>query len=56
MKKKGLTKKEMAKKYCVSYNTFICWIKNIPELKLFERQRVLTPRQIEIITDALGEP
>lgn len=53
---KPLTKKELSKKYKVSYNTFIKWLKNIPELQLFPNQRTLTPKQIEIIYNALGEP
>jgi len=53
---KPLTKKELSKKYKVSYNTFIKWLSNIPELKLFPNQRTLTPKQIEIIYNGLGEP
>jgi hypothetical protein len=50
------TKKELSKKYLVSYNTFKKWINNIPELKLIHNQRVLTPKQIDIIYDNLGLP
>jgi len=53
---KPLTKKELSKKYMVSYNTFIKWLKNVPELKLYENQRTLTPKQIEIIYNELGQP
>ena len=53
---KPLTKKELSKKYMVSYNTFIKWLKNVPELKLYANQRTLTPKQIEIIYNELGQP
>jgi transposase len=53
---KPLTKKELSKKYMVSYNTFIKWLKNVPELKLYANQRTLTPKQIEIIYNELGKP
>lgn len=53
---KPTTKKELSKKYKVSYNTFIKWLKNIPELKLFPAQRTLTPKQIDIIYKELGFP
>ena len=54
--KKPLTKKELSKKYKVSYNTFLKWLNYIPELNMMPKQRVLTPKQIVIIYEALGEP
>lgn len=50
------TKGTLAKAYGVHYKTFIAWIKNIPELKLTSKQRILTPKQVEIIFLELGEP
>ena len=54
--KKTATKTELAKKYGVHYNTFLNWLKRIPELKLNSKQRVLTPKQVELIFRHLGEP
>ena len=56
MMQKPLTQKELSKKYLVSYNTFKKWIKSIPELRLSANQRLLTPKQIDIIYTNLGEP
>lgn len=56
MKPQAATKSQLAKQYKVHYNTFIKWIKTIPELKLSPGQRVLTPKQVEIIYFHLGEP
>jgi hypothetical protein len=53
---KPLTKKQLSKKYKISYNLFMKWIKNIPELDLRTNQRILTPKQIEIIHSVLGLP
>jgi abortive infection bacteriophage resistance protein len=53
---KPCTKKEMSKLFGVSYNTFLKWLKNIPDLEIKNNQRILTPRQIEKIIDFLGEP
>lgn len=53
---KVLTKKEFAKLYGVSYGTFIKWLSTIHELKLTNGQRLLTPKQVKIIIDNLGEP
>jgi len=54
--KKTYSKTELAHLYHVNYNTFMKWIKNIPELKLTTKQRIFTPKQIEIIFKELGEP
>jgi hypothetical protein len=54
--KKPITKKELSKKYLVSYNTFLKWLSQIPELKVHSKQRLLTPNQIEIIFKFLGNP
>ena len=52
--KQSLTKKQLSIIYGVSYSTFLKWIKNIPELKLDPKQRLLTPKQIDIIYESLG--
>ena len=54
--KKISTKKELAALYGVHYNTFIKWLKQIPELSLNSKRRILTPKQIEIIYEELGHP
>lgn len=51
-----ITKKELAKKYGVSYNTFLKWLEDISELKLTKERRLLTPKQIEVIYQNLGIP
>lgn len=55
---KTITKKEMAVSYNVSYGTFLRWLKQIPELskKNNARRRLLTPKDIKIIYNELGEP
>lgn len=54
--KKIATKKELAAAYGVHYNTFAKWLKGIKDLNLLPNQRVLTPKQVASIFDALGEP
>ena len=53
---KPLTKKQLSKKYKISYNLFKKWLENIPDLYLYPNQRTLTPKQIEIIYNELGLP
>jgi transposase len=53
---KAYSKTELARLYQVHYDTFIKWIKAIPELKLNSKQRILTPKQVETIFKHLGEP
>lgn len=56
MANKIITKKELSKKYGVSYNTFMKWLKNIPELNLSKDRRLLTPKEIDTIYEMLGYP
>ncbi|MEO6731920.1 MAG: DUF4248 domain-containing protein [Ferruginibacter sp.] len=56
MKAQTATKTQLAKHYKVHYNTFIKWLKMIPELELNPTQRILTPKQVQIIYNHLGEP
>ena len=53
---KSYSKSQLAKLYNVSYNTIMKWLKAIPELNLTPKQRIFTPKQIEIIFNELGEP
>jgi hypothetical protein len=50
------TKKELAKTYGVSYPTFIKWLKMVPTLNISNKKRLLTPKDIQMIYDALGKP
>lgn len=56
MKPEAATKSQLAKQYKVHYTTFIKWLKMIPELKLSKGQRILTPRQVQLVFEHLGEP
>lgn len=47
--------KLLAALYGVSRNTLKCWLKKIPNLEI-KGQRLLTPLQVEIIFEALGNP
>jgi len=48
--------KLLAALYGVSRNTLKCWLKKIPNLEINKGQRLLTPLQVEIIFEALGNP
>lgn len=50
------TRKMLSKYYGVSYNTFKSWLSKIDGLQISKQQRVLTPKQTEIIFQALGKP
>lgn len=50
------TRKMLALLYEVSYNTFKRRLAEIDKLDISKHQRVLTPKQIEVIFDRLGEP
>ena len=56
MKAETATKTQLAKQYKVHYTTFIKWLKMIPDLELDVKLRILTPKQVQIIYNHLGEP
>ena len=56
MKAETASKTQLAIKYKVSYNTFIKWLRMIPELELNPKKRLLTPKQVQIVYNHLGEP
>lgn len=53
---KPATRNQLAKRYGVSPETFKKWLVKIPDLLLDTRDRVLTPKQVGIIIEHLGEP
>lgn len=53
---KAKNKSSIAKYYGVSLKTLNVWLENTPDLYLEKGQRVLTPRQIKILKDHLGDP
>ena len=50
------SKTQLAIQYKVSYNTFIKWLRMIPELEINRKTRLLTPKQVQMIYNHLGEP
>ena len=50
---KRFTKKKLAAMYGVSYNTFLKWLRNIPDLPKYSS---LNPKQIKSIFEYLGDP
>ena len=56
IKVKAYSKKEMVALYRVSPPTFRLWIKDIPNLNVTKKQRILTPKQVAIIFENLGLP
>lgn len=49
-------RKILASMYGVSVNTFKSWLLKISNLEIQRRQRLFTPKQVEIIFEALGTP
>jgi transposase len=50
------TRTQLALRYKVSVVTFKKWLAKIPDLGLEATDRVLTPKQVGIILQHLGEP
>ena len=55
-KPKTISKGELAKAYGIHISTFNNWIQLVPNLNLRKGQRVLTPKQVGLIIEHLGEP
>lgn len=53
---KTSTRTELAKLYNVNYETFKKWLIKVPGLVIDKKQRTLTPKQVSIIIEHLGEP
>jgi hypothetical protein len=56
MKIKAYSKSELARIYQVNYDTLKKWIDLIPNLGLRPDQRILTPKQVEMIIEHVGKP
>lgn len=50
------TKTQLARRFKVSTPTLNKWLALIPNLNLAAKQRIFTPKQVQIITEHLGEP
>ena len=55
-KPKTTSKGELARAYGVHISTLNNWLTLIPDLDLRKGQRVLTPKQVGLIIEHLGEP
>ena len=53
---KPKSKSQLAKEFRISYSTFSKWLKAIPELELKPNQRILYPKQINMLYEYYGEP
>lgn len=50
------SKAELAAMYGVHPSTLRNWMSRIPNLNLHDGQRLLTPRQVQLVIEHLGEP
>lgn len=50
------SKSQLALEYRITLKTFNKWLEKIPELNLLPGQRILTPKQVELIYAHLGKP
>jgi transposase len=55
-KTKSMSKSQLASAYGVHICTLKTWLKPIKGLDLHPAQRILTPKQVELIIAHLGEP
>lgn len=53
---KTMTKGELARAYGVHPSTLNNWLAMVPNLELRKGQRMLTPKQVRLIMEHLGEP
>ncbi len=56
MKFKVTTRTALASLYEVSLVTFNKWLMEIEDLKLDPKKRILSPKQVQIIVENLGDP
>lgn len=50
------TRRQLAREYGVSYDTLNKWLAKVPGLTLEKYQCLLSPKQLELIYNHLGEP
>jgi len=55
-KTKTMSKTQLASAYGVHISTFREWLSWIPNLGLAPAQRILTPKQVALVMEHLGEP
>jgi len=53
---KTMSKGELAQAYGVHPSTLKNWLSTVPGLELRKGQRVLTPKQVRLTMEHLGEP
>jgi len=51
-----MSKKELCRKYGICIETLNKWLSLSPEIEVRKEQRILTPAQIRLIYDKIGEP
>jgi hypothetical protein len=51
-----MTKSQLARLYSIHISTLNAWLKPIKGLDLRNGQRILTPKQVALIMEHLGEP
>ncbi len=55
-KTKTMSKSELAMAYKINISTLRVWLKRVPGLDLTAGQRLLTPRQVALVMEHIGEP
>jgi hypothetical protein len=53
---KAMSKGKMAQAYGVHASTLNNWLAMVPDLELRKGQRMLTPKQVRLVMEHLGEP
>jgi hypothetical protein len=52
----SMTKSALAVEYNIHVNTLREWLKSVPNLEMKPFQKVLSPKQLELIYEHLGKP
>jgi hypothetical protein len=52
----SMTKSALAVEYNIHVNTLREWLKGVPNLEMKPFQKVLSPKQLELIYEHLGKP
>lgn len=56
MKPVACTLSELAEAYRINSKTLKKWIARYPEIQLIPNQKILTPLQVKMIFEKIGEP